>query len=112
VLLGFAVLEATGDVSWWIFVVVLLLGGAVLAVYSRRAAAVLGIRSREETPRAWLNALALPSGVVGVLAFHAGRHAGGFVILGYLLFAEVAERVVWSRFRATQVARQGEATGV
>lgn len=71
-----AILDAAGEVPWWIFVAVMLLEAAVLVVYSRRAAVALAICSREETPRAWLNPLALPSGVVGCSRFMRGETPG------------------------------------
>jgi uncharacterized membrane protein HdeD (DUF308 family) len=91
---------ALADAPWWSFVLPLILGAAILIVYGRKAATALGIRSRDETPRGWLMALAVPSGLAGVLAAHTGRYAG-LVIMAYLAFAHIAERIVWARFRAS-----------
>ena len=99
-LFALAGLMALTDAPWWSFLAPLALGGAVLVVYARRVAAALGIRSRDETPRGWLTALVVPSGLVGVLAAHAGRYAG-LVIVAYLVFAHIAERIIWARFRAS-----------
>lgn len=107
-LFAFAALMALTDAPWWSFLVPLVIGAAVLVVYGWRAAAVLGIRSRDETPRGWLMALAVPGGAVGVLAAHAGRYAG-LVIVAYLVLAQGAERVVWARFHASR--RVGERCG-
>jgi hypothetical protein len=93
-------LMALADAPWWSFVPPLILGGAILIVYGRRAATALGIRSRDETPRGWLTALAVPSGLAGVLAAHAGRYEG-LVIVAYIACAHIGERIVWSRFRAS-----------
>jgi hypothetical protein len=93
-------LMALTDAPWWSFLAPLALGGAVLVVYARRAATALGIRSRDETPRGWLTALAIPSGLAGVLAAHAGRYAG-LVIVAFLIFVHIAERIIWARFRAS-----------
>jgi hypothetical protein len=93
-------LMALADAPWWSFVPPLVIGAAILTVYGRRVATALGIRSRDETPRGWLIALAVPSGIVGVLATHAGRYAG-LVIVIYLACVHIGERIVWARFRAT-----------
>jgi hypothetical protein len=63
-------------------------------VYGRMAAKELGIRSRNETPQAWLTTLALPGSVVGVLAAHLGRY-GQFVAIAYLAFCHVEEWLAW-----------------
>lgn len=91
---------ALADVPGWSFLAPLVLGAAVLVVYARRAATALGIRSRDETPRGWLTALAIPSGLAGVLAAHAGRYAG-LVIVAFLVLVQIAERIIWARFRAS-----------
>lgn len=93
-------LMALADAPWWSFVLPLVPGAAILIVYGRRAATALGIRSRDETPRGWLTALAIPGGLAGVLAAHAGRYAG-LVIVAYLACAHIGERIIWSRFRAS-----------
>jgi uncharacterized membrane protein YhaH (DUF805 family) len=103
VLLGFVILEATREVSGWIFVLALFVAVVTLSVSARRAADVSESGPREEAPHAALRAFALLSGVVGVLALHAGRYAG-FVVVGYLVLAAVVERVAWSRFHATRQA--------
>jgi hypothetical protein len=90
------------------FLVPLVFGAAVLVVYGWMAAAALGIRSRDETPSGWLMVLVVPSGVASVLAANAGRYAG-LVISTYLVLAQVGERVVWARFRASR--RVGERCG-
>jgi uncharacterized membrane protein HdeD (DUF308 family) len=102
----FAGLLALTNAPWWNFAVPLVAGAVILVVYGRRAATALGIRSRDETPRAWLTALAVPGGLVGVLAAHADQYAG-LVIMAYIAFAHIAERIVWARFRVSgSVARQ------
>jgi hypothetical protein len=45
-----AVMMAFADARWWIFLMSLGVGGVIITVYGRRAAAALGIRSRDETP--------------------------------------------------------------
>lgn len=97
-------LMALADAPWWSFVLPLVLGAAILIVYGWRAATALGIRSRDETPRGWLIALAVPGGLAGALAAHAGRYAG-LVIVAYLACAHIGERIIWSRFRAAFSAR-------
>ena len=88
------------NAPWWIFALPFILGAAILIVYGRRAATALGIHSREETPRGWLTALAVPGGLAGALAAQVGRYAG-LAIVAYLVCAHIGERIVWSRFRAT-----------
>jgi uncharacterized membrane protein HdeD (DUF308 family) len=106
-LLLFAGLIAVTEIPWLSFVPALVVGAAVLIVHGRMAAKELGIRSRNETPQAWLTALALPGGVVGVLAAHLGRY-GPLVVIAYLAFGHVAERLVWMRFDASRRAtKQG-----
>jgi uncharacterized membrane protein HdeD (DUF308 family) len=100
-------LMALADAPWWSFVLPLVLGAAILIVYGWRAARALGIRSRDETPRGWLIALAVPGGLAGALAAHAGRYAG-LVIVAYLACAHIGERIIWSRFRATFSQMVGE----
>lgn len=39
------------NAPWWSFIAILGLGGPILTVYGHRAAAELGVRSRDETPR-------------------------------------------------------------
>lgn len=85
------------DAPWWNFIVPLVLATLVLIGYGRREATARGIRSREETPNGWLLALAVPSGLAGVLAAHTGRY-GGLVVMTYLAFAHAGERIVWARF--------------
>jgi len=72
-------------------------------VYGRKAADALGIRSHDETPRRWLTALAIPGGFAGVLAAHAGSDAG-LVVMPYLACAQIGERIVWARLRASKRA--------
>jgi hypothetical protein len=106
-LLVFAGLIAVTGVPWWSFVFGLILGAAILTVYGWMAAAELGIRSRDEMPRAWLTALAVPCGVAGVLAAQSGRY-GPLVVMACLGFAHAAERFVWMRFDAAKgVAEPG-----
>jgi hypothetical protein len=93
-------LMALVDASWWNFLLPLALGAAILIVYGRKAATALGIRSREEMPRAWLTALAVSSGIAGGIAAQAGRY-GGLVIVAYLACTQIGERIVWARFRAS-----------
>jgi uncharacterized membrane protein HdeD (DUF308 family) len=100
-------LMALADAPWWSFVLPLVLGAAILIVYGWRAATALGIRSRDETPRGWLIALAVPGGLAGALAAHAGRYAG-LVIVAYLACAHIGERIIWSRFRAAFSQMVGE----
>jgi hypothetical protein len=100
-LLAVAALMALIDAPWWSIVPPLVLGAAVLIVYGRRAATELGIHARDETPRGWLMALAIPSAIAGPLAVQAGRY-GGLVIMGYLALAHIAGRIVWARFRASK----------
>jgi hypothetical protein len=102
-----AVLMALAETPWWSFVLPLVLGAAILIVYGWRAATALGIRSRNETPAGWLMALAVPGGLAGALAAHAGRYAG-LVIVAYLACAHFGERIIWSRFRATFSQTVGE----
>jgi uncharacterized membrane protein HdeD (DUF308 family) len=105
-LLAFAGLMVLTDAPQWSFMAPLVVAAVILVVYGRRAATALGIRSRDETPRAWLTALAVPSGLAGVLAAHADQYAG-LVIVVYIAFAHIAERIVWARFRVSGgVARQ------
>jgi hypothetical protein len=99
-LFAFAGLMALIDAPYWSFLALLVLGAAVLVVYARRAATALGIRSRDETPHGWLTALVVPGGLVGVLATHAGRYAG-LVIVAFLVLVQIAERLIWARFRAS-----------
>lgn len=100
-LCAYAILVALAAVSWWSFVVPLILAAAVLAVYGSRAAKFLGIRSRDETPRRWLTALAVSSGVVGGLAAHTDRYVG-VIMTAYFVFLQIAERIIWTRFLASK----------
>lgn len=84
----------------WSFIVVLALGVLTLFVYGQRAAAALGIRSGDETPRDLLMVVGMIGGVAGVFAASAGRY-GGFFFAIYLVLAQVAERVAWAYFRRT-----------
>jgi uncharacterized membrane protein HdeD (DUF308 family) len=93
------------NAPWWSFVVPLVLGAPILVRYGRREAAAMGIRSREETPRGWLLALVIPSGLAGVLASHTGRY-GGLVLMTYIALAQAGERIAWSRFRGTDAHRE------
>lgn len=86
------------DGPWWSFFVPLVPGALVLMRYGQRAAAAMGIRSRDETPHGWLLTFATAGGPAGILAVHAGRY-GGFVILTYIALAQIGERIVWARFR-------------
>jgi uncharacterized membrane protein HdeD (DUF308 family) len=86
---------------WWSFLVPLAFGAPVLIGYGRKAAVSIGIRSRDETPHGWPLALVIPSGLVGVLAAHAGRY-GGLVVVSYLVLAHIGERIVWARFRSAR----------
>jgi uncharacterized membrane protein HdeD (DUF308 family) len=97
-------LMALADAPWWSFVLPLVLGAAILIVYGWRAATALGIRSRDETPRGWLIAWAVPGGLAGALA---GRYAG-LVIVAYLACAHIGERIIWSRFRGAFSQTVGE----
>lgn len=90
------------DAPWWSFLVPPAIGAPVLVVYGRRAAAAMGIRYRDETPHGWLLALAIPGGLAGVLAAHAGRY-GGFVVMAYIILAHTGERIAWARFRANSL---------
>ena len=100
-LCAFAGVIALTDAPWWIFAVALLPWIATITVYGRRAARKLGIRSNNETPRAWLIALGLPGGLAGVLATHTGRYAG-LMITAVIVCAQIAERIIWARFRASK----------
>jgi hypothetical protein len=100
-------LMALAAAPWWSFVLPLVPGAAILIVYGWKAATALGIRSGDETPPGWLIALAVPSGLAGALAAHAGRYAG-LVLVAYLACAHIGERIVWSRFRATFSQMVGE----
>jgi hypothetical protein len=105
-LLACAVLMALADARWWIFLMPLGVGAVILAVYGRKAATALGIRSREETPRGWLTAMGAAGGLAGVLAAHTGRYAG-LVIVAYLTCGHIVERMAWTRFRASsQIAEE------
>jgi uncharacterized membrane protein HdeD (DUF308 family) len=75
------------NAPWWSFLVPLALGAPILVRYGRREAVAMGICSREETPHGWLLALAIPSGLAGVLAAHTGRY-GGLVIMTYIVLAQ------------------------
>lgn len=89
-----ALLEA----PWWSVLIPLGIGTLVLVRHGRRAALAIGIRSHDQTPHGWLVALAMPGGLAGVLAIHAGRY-GGLIIITYIALAQVGERVAWARFR-------------
>jgi uncharacterized membrane protein HdeD (DUF308 family) len=92
------------DAPSWSFLVPLALGVLILIVYGRRAAAALGIRSRDETPHGWLMALAiLLGGLAGHLAAQTGRY-GGLIIVVSIALAQIVERIVWARFRAERDA--------
>jgi hypothetical protein len=80
------------DGPLWSFLVPLALGAPILVRYGRRAALAMGIRSREETPRGWLLALAIPSGLVCALAVHTGRYCG-LVLMTYIVLAQAGERI-------------------
>jgi hypothetical protein len=88
------------NAPWWSSLVSLAIGVPILVGYGRREAVAMGIRSRDETPYGSLLALAIPGGLAGVLAAHAGRY-GGLVIMTYIVLAHVGERIVWARFRDT-----------
>lgn len=96
-----AVLVALIAAPWWSCALLLVPAVVVLTIYGRRAARALGILSRDETPRAWLIALAIPSGVIGVLAVHTDRYAT-LVLAAYLVCLQIAERIVWARFLASR----------
>ena len=89
------------NAPWWGFIAVLGLGGPILIVYGHKAAAELGVRSRDETPRGWLLALAMTAGLASVLAAHTGRYAS-LIVITYIVLAHTGERVAWARFRATR----------
>ena len=111
-LAAFALLVVLAALPRWILVVPLVGWAVAITVYGRRAAKALGIRSRDETPRGWLTALALPGGLVGVLAANSGRSAG-FVLMAYVLAAQAGERIVWRRFLSSRPASvQGRRSGL
>ena len=97
----YAILVALTAVSWWSFVVPLILAAAILAVYGSRAAESLGIRSRDETPRRWLIALGVTGGLVGALAAHTDRYIG-LIMTAYFVLLQIAERIIWTRFLASK----------
>lgn len=100
-------LTAVTNASVWSFLVPLALGAAVLIVYGWKAAANLGIRSREETPQAWLRALGILSGITAALLTQTGRYAG-LGIVACLVFLQVAERIIWAHFPAASHVAQGD----
>jgi hypothetical protein len=90
-------LTAIADASVWSFLAPFALGAAVLIVYGWKAAADLGIRSREQTPRAGLRALGILGGITAALLTQTGRYAG-LGILACLVSLQVAERIIWAHF--------------
>jgi hypothetical protein len=95
-------IEALADGPIWSFLLAFALGSSVLVHYGRRAAVAKGIRSRDETPHDWILALAIPGGIAGVLAAHTGRY-GGFILMAYMVVAQVGERIAWVRFKPPSV---------
>ncbi len=100
-LCAYAILVALGVVSWWSFLIPLILAVAILTVYGRRAAKALGIRSRDETPRRWLVALATTGGLVGTAAAHTNQYVG-LILTAYFVFLQIAERIIWTRYLASK----------
>lgn len=95
-----AALTALADASVWSFLAPFALGVAVLIAYGWKAATDLGIRSREQTPQAWLRALAILGGFAAALIAQIGRYAG-FGLAASMVLLQVGERIVWAHFPAS-----------
>jgi len=102
-LLLLGALLAAAPATWWAFLTGLIVAVSVMIVFGNKAAVARGLRSRDETPRGWLTAMAVSGGVLGVAANHVGRYAG-LLLAGYLVVTLVGERIVWRRFDASRTA--------
>jgi hypothetical protein len=104
-LLLFAGVLAIVGAPWWSFAPALFLGPAVLGSFARATTSVPRSTAAMKRRHTELGML-LTLGIIAVSLAPLTERYAGLVLVAYLIFTHIVERIVWARYLAsTEAAR-------